>query len=151
MTFEEVILKESKMKIAALYPQAVIAAKNPETGVKILNKSAYFVIRDCAQTTVQYLPVLCYGSFKNLPNDLNQKFTKKQIVDFVKKTETNAVSKQLLKIILDDADITIEDDTIIDFGSEDDNPYGNYSYTATEENKQTGDIAGMLISYFQAT
>ena len=151
MTFEEVIIKESKITIAGLYPQAVKAAEKPDTGVKILNKAAYFVIRDCAKTTVQYLPLLCYGSFKNIPNDLNKKFTSKQINDFIKKTETNPVSKQLLTLILETANIDIEDDSALDFGTEDDNPYGDYGYATTEPTEQVNDIAGMLIKFFNAS
>jgi len=61
-TFEEVILSVANIRQGNLLIPAKLAAEKPDTGVKILKKSAYYVIKDCASITCQYVPFLAYAS-----------------------------------------------------------------------------------------
>ena len=53
--FEQIILENSSEKQAKLLGPAQRAHKKPDIGVEIQNKSAYYVIRDCAMITQKYL------------------------------------------------------------------------------------------------
>ena len=70
MNFETKILGTSTIKERKLLKPAAIAAAEPNTGVTIHNKSAYFVIRDCANITQKYLTLHTYGSLHK-PLDLS--------------------------------------------------------------------------------
>ena len=100
MTFEEKILKESKSKEAKLLRAAKKAAKEPDTGVKILKKGAYYVIRDCAKVTELYLPHLIYSQIKNPISMLEGVFTKADCTDFLARAKKDTVVNQLLNLII---------------------------------------------------
>ena len=102
MTFEEKIISNSKIRQNKLLRPANIAFENPDTGVKILKKGAYYLIKDAADITKQYLAHLCYGSFKTPLQDLKGKFTQAEIIDFVGRSKEEQNTKQLLNIILTD-------------------------------------------------
>ena len=61
MTFEEKLIKAGKIRQKHLMVPAKKASGAPDTGVTILKKSAYFVIKDCADVTQKYLPHLVYS------------------------------------------------------------------------------------------
>ena len=63
MTFEEKIISNSKIRQSKLMRPAKLAFEKPDTGVKILKKGAFYLIKDSADITVKYLSHLCYGSF----------------------------------------------------------------------------------------
>lgn len=98
--FEKKILSVSKLKQAKLLRPAEIANEKPDSGVTINNKSAYFVIRDCASITKKYLVLLCYGELKNPIELLQGKFTKADIHDFCKRAYEYVETSQLLSLIL---------------------------------------------------
>ena len=100
MTFEEKILKESKSKEAKLLRAAKKAAKDPDTGVKILKKSAYYVIRDCAKIAELYLPHLIYSQIKNPIQMLEGVFTRSEVSGFVSRAKKDLVTNQLLNLII---------------------------------------------------
>lgn len=100
MRFLEVILENSKLKEAKIYNAAKRAAKNPETGITINNKSAYHVIRDCANITLHYLPHFVFGGYENPFLELSGKLTKNDIQQFVIEVDRNPFMKQLLDIII---------------------------------------------------
>lgn len=100
MRFLEVILENSKLKEAKIYNAAKTAAKNPETGITINNKSAYHVIRDCANITLHYLPHFVFGGYENPFLELSGKLTKNDIQQFVIEVDRNPFMKQLLDIII---------------------------------------------------
>ena len=79
-------------------PKPKLKLKSPynNEGIKIENKSAYFVIRDCAMITRKYLPTLIYGRLQNPIENLKGKITVTEIVDFVDRAESNLEAKQLL-------------------------------------------------------
>ncbi len=60
--FEKAILKVSSLREKNLWGPAHKAADDPETGIVIKQKPAYFVIQDCANITKRYLFIMCYGS-----------------------------------------------------------------------------------------
>ena len=104
MEFIQIILQNSNLKEAKLYTAAQKAALNPEIGVSIQNKAAYYVIRDCAAITVSYLPHLVFGSYQNPFESLKGKFKKEHITEFIKQSETDVACNQLLYTIIDKAE-----------------------------------------------
>ena len=155
--FEEKIVKSSKEKLAKLYGAASIAEEKPDTGVKIIEKSAYYIIRDCAKITKKYLPLFLYGMMKNPIKNLKGKFTEKEIREFVKRCDTSKSAEQLLNLILKDIkgsypeeDVTpsvfdpIEDDEY--------DPYSEYGIPKAGDGlvdpKQTIEVVDILITAF---
>ena len=144
MSFEGKIVQVSKIKESKLLNPAMIAAKNPDTGITVQNKSAYFVIRDCAILTQKYLPLYIYGELEHPFTLLRGRFIEKDIIDFVARSQKDLHTKQLLYLIFTDiakregnAIITqpiVASDTVLDF-SEDvevDDIYGEYEYVHTD-------------------
>jgi hypothetical protein len=106
MTLEEKIIKNSKIRQKNLLRPANIASEKPDTGVKILKKGAYYLIKDAADITKQYLAHLCYGSFDEPIKELKGKFTQAEIIDFVGRSKETKNTNQLLNIILTDVGST---------------------------------------------
>ena len=145
MTFEEKIIKNSDIRQSKLMRPAKIAFDKPDTGVTINKKGAYYLIKDSAEITVQYLVHLCYGSYKTPLKDLKGKFTQSEIIDFVGRSKEEQSTNQLLSVILADIgcinqsieieqpveaeelDLTISDD--------EDDVYGDYESEAPAANK----------------
>ena len=100
MAFEAKLLTESKNKQAKLLRAAKKAAKEPDTGVKILKKGAYYVIRDCAKVTELYLPHYIYSQLKNPIQMLEGVFTKADCTDFLARAKKDLVTNQLLNLII---------------------------------------------------
>ena len=70
MTFEGKIISNSKIRQSKLMRPAKIACEKPDTGVTINKKGAYYLIKDSAEITVQYLVHLCYGSYTDAIKEL---------------------------------------------------------------------------------
>lgn len=102
MSFEEKIIKSCKIRQKNLLRAAKIAQESPDTGVTILKKGAYFLIKDSADITVKYLSLLAYSSLTNPINNLKGAFTQSQIIDFVGRAKEEPHTRQLLNIILTD-------------------------------------------------
>lgn len=103
MSVESKIIELSKEPIAKLAPRAVKATKSPDHGITIINKGAYYVIRDCAKITTMYLPILLYGSIKDPVKTLSGIFTKTEIEKLVSNGDTNVTSRQLAKLMFIDS------------------------------------------------
>lgn len=155
MSFESKIISNSKIKQNKLLRAATIASEKPDTGVTIKNKSAYFVIRDCADVTQKYLALLCYGSYTDPLKQLAGKFTKIEIIDFVARARAaeNAHVRQLLCAVFADINrdqllptaqvkAAAEQEVIVvtDLNEDDlDDIYGDYDYVdapAAEESEE---------------
>jgi len=147
MSFENKMLGSSKLKQRLLKRPAEIAADNPETGVIIENKSAYFVIRDCAMLASNYLPIFIYGNLPKPFITLKGVFSEKDIIDFVARAQSNKHTLQLLHLIFVDiakkqGNATIEEipiaaaSTTLDFSEDDgvDDIYGDYDYVEQRPN-----------------
>ncbi len=141
---EDKIIKNCKVRQKNLLRAAQLASDKPDTGVKILKKGAYFVIRDCADITQKYLSLLAYGSYEDPIEDLKGKFSEKEIIDFVARTSKDKHTKQLLNIIF--ADIFAKEkgtyvkqetitDEVLDFTEtgEEEDIYGDYEYDDGED------------------
>ena len=155
MTFEEKIIKNSDIRQKNLMRPAKIASEKPDTGVTIIKKGAYFLIKDSADITIKYLPLLCYGSFKSPISELKGKFTQAEIIDFVGRAKEESFTNQLLSVILTDIGCTqpitqiIDDDKTDELDlsfSEDEDVYGDYEteeeikVTTSESKSETIDI-----------
>jgi hypothetical protein len=102
MTLEEKLIKAGNIRQKHLMVPSKKASNAPDTGVTILKKSAYFVIKDCADVTQKYLPHLVYSSMENPLVQLKGKFTKSDVIKFVGRSAEEAWTKQLLNIMLTD-------------------------------------------------
>lgn len=102
MTFEEKIINNCSIRQKNLMRPARIASNKPDTGVTILKKGAYFLIKDAADVTVKYLPHLAYSSYANPINELKGKFSQAEIIDFAGRSKEDPETRQLLHIILTD-------------------------------------------------
>ena len=143
--FEKAVLKASTLREKNLWGPAHKAAEEPETGIVIKQKPAYFVIKDCATITKRYLFIMCYGSLTDPIGQLKGKVSIEDIEDFVgrSKNKANYETKQLFNLIFhdiseyvptlqstsDDLDITFE---VI--GEE--NVYGDYEDLGNERLKE---------------
>lgn len=131
MRFINVILENSKLKEAKLFSPAKKAYENPETGITIQNKSAYHVIKDCANITIKYLPHYVFANYEYPFTELSGKFKRKDIEEFVSYTEKDVVLKQLLILILEKQGNSLQDvkptfNVSIEAESDFSNPYGEY-------------------------
>jgi len=171
--FEQVILDNSTQPIANLWKQASKAYEKPLTGIeKVNNKYVELVIKDCAKVTRLYLPIMIYGTYENPIKQLQGKFTRKDIIDVVGRSEKALEVQQLIKIILSSIqkyqiDQQLKtDDLISDHETkepiiEPDNIYGDYLSSVdtpkeTEElevtdltNLSTKGLANLLIKMFK--
>ena len=134
-TFEETILDVADIRQGNLLIPAKLAADRPDTGVKILKKSAYYVIKDCANVTIQYVTFLAYASLTDPLTQLKGVFTKESIKDFVKRSREEHHTNQLLTLIFADINkvsspkvtVNVDKGPQFDFNNED-GPYGDYNY-----------------------
>jgi hypothetical protein len=139
MNFELVILETSRIKERNLLRPANIAMNKPDTGVEIKNKSAYYVIRDCATIANDYIPHKCYSSLTDPIGQLMGKFTRDDVIDFVDRAGTQEHTQQLLSIIFTDIykreakdwtppEIPEPEELEIDADADHDEIYGEYGY-----------------------
>jgi len=145
---EDSILRLSQARYSKLKRPAELAATKPDTCVKILNKSAYYVIKDCAEITLKYLPHFVYSGIRDPITKLRGQVTEQQVVDFANRSAKEDHTQQLLRLILDDitkknttlnvAPVSSVDSDNIDFtltGNEDD-VYGDYDFEQTVPNPE---------------
>ena len=112
-----------------------------DTGVTINKKGAYYLIKDSADITIQYLVHLCYGSYSDPINDLKGKFTQSEIIDFVGRSKEEKNTNQLLSIILADLgyvdksfeveEIAEEEELDLSISDDEDDVYGDYETETT--------------------
>jgi hypothetical protein len=129
MKFIEILLENSNVKEAKLFSAAKKAANNPETGITIQNKSAYHVIKDCANITMKYLPHYVFANYECPFTELSGKFKRKDIEEFVSSSENDIALKQLVILILEQhgsidmkPEVTVEVNNDIELYD----PYGEY-------------------------
>lgn len=135
MKFEQHILDASEIRQKNLLLPAKQAFEHPDTGVKILKKSAYYVIKDCASIALNYTVHLAYSSLSDPLNQLKGKFTKEDIQDFVDRSKQEAHTNQLLSLIFADINkiappkvtVNVDRGPKFNFNNEDE-PYGDYDY-----------------------
>ena len=173
MTFEEKIIKNSSIRQSKLMRPAKIAFEKPDTGVTINKKGAYYLIKDSAEVTIQYLVHLCYGSYKDPIKDLKGKFTQSEIIDFVGRSKEEKSTNQMLNIILADIgcinqtfeiEEEVEEEEIdLTISDDEDDVDGDYesevstskktSKTSSDEPLDINDVSGViqkLIEVFEA-
>lgn len=139
--FEDKIINITPSRFRNLQRPAKIAATKPDTCVKIENKSAYYVIKDCADITLKYLPHFIYSGIKDPISKLRGNITEGDIQDFAKRALKEDHTQQLLRLILDDIsrrDIQVHtpqasSSADIDFTltGEETDVYGDYDFEVT--------------------
>lgn len=144
---EEVILEHSPETKAKLYGPAKKAFEAPDTGVNIVKPAAYKVIKDCAETTLLFLPIEIFLKYKSPIQSLRGKITRDQVIDLYNRTVKDTTAKILFQLILDTCPKStpslapVNPVNILSDVSDDD-PYGSYGDTApiVEESKSLIDI-----------
>jgi len=145
---EDVILETSTEVKAKLYLPAKKAFDAPDTGVTIVKPAAYKVIKDCAETTLLFLPIEIFLKFKNPIQSLRGKFVRDQIIDLYNRTISDSVAKILFQLILDTCpksapSLVPVNPTAILSHIDSEDPYGTYGDTApaiSEELKSSIDV-----------
>tara|TARA_R110000787_G_scaffold37754_1_gene95731 strand:- start:756 stop:1244 length:489 start_codon:yes stop_codon:yes gene_type:complete len=136
---EEKILQNSSEKQAKLLGPAQRAHKKPDTGVEINNKSAYYVIRDCAMITQKYLALHIWNSYPDPFESLKGKLTADEIKSFLKKCEKDKAALQLKHVIIGDLrakfDTTVVTSKTFDYSMEEEDIYKYYSDTEETEDE----------------
>ena len=61
------LLSLSSHPFKGLYPKLDVTIVNPDTGVTIVNKAAYFVIRDSAKLAKMHIPLFIYKDLGDNP------------------------------------------------------------------------------------
>lgn len=136
MNFLNIILQNSSVKEAKLYPAAKRASENPALGITIQNQAAYHVIKDCANITQLYLPLFVFSSYTDPFKTLSKKFKKEDIIEFVNACKTNGALNQLLEIILYKASQTqtVKPSAPSQTFPTNDDPYGDYALYVEDQN-----------------
>jgi hypothetical protein len=160
MTFEEKIISNSEIRQRNLLRPAKIAFEKPDTGVTIVKKGAFYLIKDSADITIKYLPLLCYGSFSSPITSLKGKFTQSEIIDFVGRAKEENYTNQLLSVILTDIGCTqpitqiVNDDTTDELDltfTEDEDVYGDYETEEDTPISKTASTASEVIDIEDAS
>ena len=141
--FEEAIIKNNSEQIAKLWGPAGKAHENPDTGIEVLKKGAYFVIRDCAKVARMCLPIYIWELYDDPITSLKGKFTKVDVEDFLKRAVSEPEATALRKVILNDIKAKHQitepapaQPRSISFEESDDDIYGYYEgYDDAEEEK----------------
>ena len=132
---ENIILENSSEKQRRLLGPAERAYKKPDIGVEIKNKSAYYVIRDCALITTRFLVLHIWNAYDDPFKSLEGKFTKKDVDDFLNRAKSDESVNNLKSVIIsamrDKFDTTTTSKSF-DYSVEEDDIYGYYG--DTEEN-----------------
>lgn len=150
MTFEERVVQFSKDPMAKLYPAAKRAADKPDTDVKIGKKAAYYVIRDCAAVTRQWLPahLLSRTPMEEVRGQLKGNVKREEIIDFVRRSKTgDAAASALLDIILQRTGLTDDrgdDAYTYEEVPQEDNIYGEYGSGGEVKIKAPAEAADAL-------
>ena len=142
--FEEAILKNNPEQIAKLWGPAVKAHDDPSIGVKeFTKKAAYFVIRDCAKITRQYLPIHVWELYDDPISSLKGKFTKVDVEDFLVRARSEPAVTALKKVIVSDIKlkhkitqqppVNESKESTITFEESEDDIYGYYEGYDDEE------------------
>tara|TARA_R110000803_G_scaffold163103_1_gene226779 strand:+ start:92 stop:592 length:501 start_codon:yes stop_codon:yes gene_type:complete len=145
--FEEAILKNTPEQIAKLWNPAIKAHEDPSIGVKeFTKKAAYYVIRDCAKITRQYLPIHVWELYDDPIGSLKGKFTKVDVEDFLARSRKEPATTALKKVIVSDIKLkhkitqpTANEDVkqAITFEESEDDLYGYYEGYDEEEEDTT--------------
>lgn len=160
MTFEEKIISNSEIRQRNLLRPAKIAFDKPDTGVTIVKKGAFYLIKDSADITIKYLPLLCYGSFSSPITSLKGKFTQSEIIDFVGRAKEESYTDQLLSVILTDIGCVqpitqiVNDDTTEELDltfTEDEDVYGDYETEEDTSISKTTSTASEVIDIEDAS
>jgi len=144
--FEKAILKVCNLREKNLLGPATKAAEDPETGIVIKQKPAFFVIKDCATIAKRYMFLLCYGSLTDPIGQLKGKVSVEDIEDFVSRSrnKANYETAQLLNLVFADINSYIPglraegaDELDINFDTiDEENVYGDYEALGNERIKE---------------
>lgn len=146
---EDIILATSTETKAKLYQPAKKAFEAPDTGITVVKPAAYRVIKDCAETTLLFLPIEIFIKFKSPIQALKGKFTRESVVELYNRTTTDAVAKILFQLIVDTCPKSVPQLSPVNpaniINNNVDDPYGEYEYATGSGNQETSKSSVELI------
>lgn len=150
---EDVILSVSTETKAKLYLPAKKAFEAPDTGITIVKPAAYKVIKDCAETTLLFLPIEIFLKFKSPIQALKGKFTRDQVIDLYNRTTTDSAAKILFQLILDTCpkappQLAPVNTAAILTSIDKDDPYGSYGDTSQITSQETKSLVDTIVSVY---
>lgn len=150
---EEIILDTSPEIKAKLYQPAKKAFEAPDTGITINKPAAYKVIKDCAETTLLFLPIEIFLKFKNPIQSLRGKFTRDHVIDLYNRTISDSVAKILFQLILDTCpkappQLTPVNTAAILTNIDKDDPYGSYGDSSQAVSPETKSLVDTITAVY---
>lgn len=150
---EDIILENSPETKAKLYLPAKKAFEAPDTGITIVKPAAYRVIKDCAETTLLFLPIEIFIKFKSPIQVLKGKFNRESVIDLYNRTTTDAVAKILYQLILDTCpksmpQLSPVSPANITSNINLDDPYGEYEYSTPNKIEETRNSVDTICSTY---
>lgn len=150
---EDIILENSPETKAKLYLPAKKAFEAPDTGITIIKPAAYRVIKDCAETTLLFLPIEIFIKFKSPIQVLKGKFNRDSVIDLYNRTTTDAVAKILYQLILDTCPKSVPqlspvNPANITSHTNVDDPYGEYEYATPTKGEETRNSVDIICSTY---
>lgn len=150
---EEIILDNSSEIKAKLYQPAKKAFESPDTGITINKPAAYKVIKDCAETTLLFLPIEIFLKFKNPVQSLRGKFTRDQVIDLYNRTTSDSVAKILFQLILDTCpkaplQLAPVNTASILTNIDKDDPYGSYGDSTQVVSTETKSLVDTIAAVY---
>lgn len=144
MSIEETILNLSSESKAKLYGPANKAFTNPETGITVQKQGALRVIRDCAETTINFLPIEIFLTYADPVKVLKGKFDINAVTDFYNRSKNNKITKVLLDLILATCTrVSITQAQPID----NNDPYGDYDNTIQSNSSNLTPVQLIMQTY----
>lgn len=150
---EDIILENSPETKAKLYAPAKKAFEAPDTGVTIVKPAAYKVIKDCAETTLLFLPIEIFLKFKSPIQSLKGKIPRDSVVDLYNRTTTDSVAKILFQLILDTCPKSPPQLAPVNTASiltaiDKDDPYGSYGDTLPSSVPETKSLIDTICAAY---
>jgi len=150
---EEIILETSPETKAKLFGAAKKAFEVPDTGVTIVKPAAYKVIKDCAETTLLFLPIEIFLKFKSPVQSLRGKFNRESVIDLYNRANTDLIAKILFNLILDTCpkappQLISNNPTNLLSNVDPDDPYGSYGDTAPVVSETTRSQVDIILQAY---
>jgi hypothetical protein len=146
MKLEEIILQNSSVLKAKLFTPALRAFEAPETGIQVIKPAAVRVIKDCAETTIKFLPIEIFLQFKTPIEQLRGKFTREIIQEFYDRSKNELHTKLLLDLMLATCPkintVPLVKSTTIN------DPYGDYDSVEPVEITNTADSVELIFKTY---
>jgi hypothetical protein len=149
MSIEEVIYSVSPEQKSKLLGPATKAFNNPDTGITANKPSALRVIKDCAETTILFLPIELFVKMNNPLTLLKGKFNAVNVTDLYNRSKNNKIAKLLFDLILETCpkQPTVQTSVSLQVADESD-PYGDYDNSVSTVAVQQSSPVQIILQHY---